>query len=240
MKNVIVLLSILSFLLVGQNLMAQTTANLSEEETKGMLLMLEEEKLARDVYLTLGEKWNSTIFSHISNSEQRHFDKMNALAKQYELQIPASVSNDEHGKFQNEKLQQAYDEMVEIGSVSLENALRIGANIEELDIQDLEEAIAVTEQEDILKVYSQLKQASEKHLQSFYKNLAKEGVEYTPAILSKKDFDAIINTEASCQGGKGKAGGCCSKKATSSKSEKGCGGNKNGKKNKKGGTCCSS
>ncbi len=239
MKNVIVLLSVLSFLLVGQNLLAQTTASLNEDETKGILLMLEEEKLARDVYLALDDKWNSTVFSHISNSEQRHYDKMNALAKQFNLAIPASVTNDEKGKFLNKKLQQAYDEMVEIGNVSLENALRIGANVEELDIQDLSEVMAQTENEDILNVYNQLKQASEKHLQSFTKNLSKEGMDYTPSILSQKDFDAIINAKASCQGGKGEAKGCCSKKAKSAKSEKGCG-NKKGKKGKKGGACCSS
>lgn len=239
MKNVIVLLSMLSFLFVGQVSFAQTMANLSEDETKGILLMLEEEKLARDVYLVLDEKWNSTVFSHISNAEQRHYDKMNSLAKKFNLTIPLSVSNDENGKFQNKKLQKAYDEMVEIGNVSLENALQIGANVEELDIQDLTEAMAGTENEDILKVYSQLKQASEKHLQSFNKNLANEGVEYTPAILSQKDFDAIINAKASCQGGKGEAKGCCSKKPKSAKAGKGCG-NKKGKKTKKGGSCCSS
>ncbi len=236
MKNVIVLLSMLSFLLVGQSLFAQTTANLSEDETKGILLMLEEEKLARDVYLALDEKWNSTIFSHISNAEQRHFDKMNSLAKKFGLTIPSSVANDEKGKFQNKKLQEAYDEMVEIGNVSLENALRIGANVEELDIQDLMDAMTQTENEDILKVYRQLKQASEKHLQSFTKNLSKEGVEYTPVILSQKDFDAIINTKASCKGGKGKEGSCCSKKAKSTTAKQGCG----SKKGKKGGGCCSS
>ena len=231
----------LSFLFVGQSLLAQTTANLSEDETKGILLMLEEEKLARDVYLALDEKWNSTVFSHISNAEQRHYDKMNALAKQFNLTIPASVANDEKGKFLNKKLQQAYDEMVEIGKVSLENALRIGANVEELDIQDLTEAIAQTENEKIIKVYVQLKQASEKHLRSFIKNLKKEGVDYTPAILSQKYFDAIIDTKASCQGGKGegKATGCCSEKDKSGNAGKGCGSNK-AKKGKKGGACCSS
>ena len=236
MKNAIVLLSMLSFLLVGQKMLAQITANLNDDETKGILLMLEEEKLARDVYLALDVKWNSTVFSHISNSEQRHFDKMKTLAKQFGLTIPSSVITDEQGKFENKKLQQAFNEMVEIGSVSLANALRIGANVEEMDIQDLTEAMELTENEDILKVYRQLKQASEKHLQSFHKNLSQEGVDYTPAFLSQKDFDAIINTKASCQGVKGKEGGCCSKKAKSTKAEKGCG----NKKGKKGGACCSS
>ena len=199
-----VLLSMLSSLFVGQISLAQTTANLSEEETKGILLMLEDEKLARDVYLAMDGKWNSTICSHISNSEQRHFDEMKSLAKQFSLTIPSPISNEERGKFQDEKLQQAYDEMVEIGNMSLENALRIGVNVEELDIQDLTEAMEQTKYEDILRVYAQLKQASEKYLQSFTKNIKKEGEEYMPVILSQKDFDAIINTKASCQGGKGK------------------------------------
>ena len=144
MKNVVVLLSIFSFLFLGQNGWAQKTASLSENEKDGIQFMLEEEKLARDVYLALNEKWETTVFSHISNSEQKHVDKMKKLATQFGLEIPATVAKDQHGKFQNKDLQNLYDKLVKTGNTSLEEAFRVGAKIEELDIRDLNEAMAVT------------------------------------------------------------------------------------------------
>jgi hypothetical protein len=37
-------------------------SELTAQEYEGLLLMREEEKLARDVYLTLGEMWDMNIF----------------------------------------------------------------------------------------------------------------------------------------------------------------------------------
>ena len=43
---------------------------LSEDEKAGILLMREEEKLARDMYAALYERWNVPIFNNIARSEQ--------------------------------------------------------------------------------------------------------------------------------------------------------------------------
>mgnify|MGYP003589105545 CR=1 FL=1 len=47
-------------------------ASLSDAEKKGLLLMREEEKLARDLYLALYDKWGTRAFSNIAQSEQHH------------------------------------------------------------------------------------------------------------------------------------------------------------------------
>ena len=41
---------------------------MSDNEKEDVMYMLEEEKLARDVYLTLGEKWDSQVFQNIAAS----------------------------------------------------------------------------------------------------------------------------------------------------------------------------
>ena len=51
--------------------------DLNPHEVKGLLHMYEEEKLARDVYLTLFEEWGYRIFRNIARSEHRH---MNAVS----------------------------------------------------------------------------------------------------------------------------------------------------------------
>lgn len=52
---------------------------ISEEEKEGLIEMREEEKLARDVYLTLYNKWKLQIFKNIAESEQTHMDAVKYL-----------------------------------------------------------------------------------------------------------------------------------------------------------------
>jgi len=58
-------------------------SQLSESEMQGLILMREEEKLARDVYTTLGEKWDLNIFINIAGSEQTHTDAVKYLLDRY-------------------------------------------------------------------------------------------------------------------------------------------------------------
>ena len=51
-----------------------SAVQLTEAEENHILYMREEEKLARDVYLTLYELWGAEIFANISESEQQHMD----------------------------------------------------------------------------------------------------------------------------------------------------------------------
>jgi hypothetical protein len=50
---------------------AQTLA-LTDDETCWLTYMREEEKVARDVYLSLNDTWNLRIFKNIAASEQTH------------------------------------------------------------------------------------------------------------------------------------------------------------------------
>ena len=49
---------------------SEDTGDLSEAEIDGLLFMREEEKLARDVYITLYDIWRDSVFDNISSSEQ--------------------------------------------------------------------------------------------------------------------------------------------------------------------------
>ena len=50
--------------------------------------MCSEEKLARDVYITLGTQWDLTQFKKIARSEQRHMNALKRLLIIYKLQYP--------------------------------------------------------------------------------------------------------------------------------------------------------
>jgi len=142
---------------------------LSDEEQNGLIHMRVEEKLARDVYITLGELWSARIFQNIQKSEQRHMDAMKRLVDFYEIPDPAE--NDEVGIFSIVEFQELYDELVEKGTTSYQKAMLVGKAIEELDIADLEDQIELVDNPDINVVYENLKAASERHLNAFDRHI---------------------------------------------------------------------
>ena len=164
---------------------------LLEEEIHGILFMREEEKLARDVYLALFEIYPLRPFLNISKSEQAHMDAIKYLIDTYELTDP--VGDNPEGVFQNEILQSLYNELIETGSVSEVEALKVGALIEEIDIIDLQHELdSIVVNEDVSRVYQNLLNASGNHIRAFVRVLAVNGVDYVPVKLEQEKFDAIL------------------------------------------------
>jgi hypothetical protein len=145
-------------------------ASLSDQETAALLFMREEEKLARDVYVQMYQKWKLPIFKNISKSEQTHMDAIKALLDRYGLLDPAAEMG--IGQYQNADLQTLYQKLLQVGAGSLRDALEVGVAIEEVDIDDLTEAIAITTHNDIRRVCTNLRQASFQHRESFQRLLA--------------------------------------------------------------------
>ena len=165
--------------------------DLNEEERAGLIKMREEEKLARDVYLTLYRRWRLPVFRNIARSEQRHMDVMGALIKKYGLKDPAK---NQIGVFSNSHLQSLYNKLVAQGEKSPTDALKVGALIEELDITDLKRAMAETDNQDIKIAYANLMKGSRNHLRAFTRILRRWGYRYTPQYLSEEEYQKIIST----------------------------------------------
>lgn len=193
-------------------------SKLSTHEKDGILLMREEEKLAHDVYIQLYEKWNLPVFNNISNSESRHFNAMGFLIEQFELSDPAM---DGIGNFRNSELNQLYASLSEKGNQSLNDALEVGAFIEEVDIEDLQNLISSTKNDTILQVYENLLRASGNHLRAFTSQLSARNAEYTPQVLSKEKYKAVLETPH--QRGNGN-GNCIMQQPDSAPGENGCNG----------------
>ena len=178
----------------------QLTMALSDAEAATLVFMREEEKLARDVYITLYEQWDHPVFNNISGSEQRHMDSMKSKIDKYGLVDP--VTDDTVGVFQNEELSTLYNALIERGSVSLEDALHVGGYIEELDISDLEEAIAESSHADVSRAYENLERGSRNHLRAFVRQIEDLGIVYEAQVMSQEEVDAIVNSSME-RGGKG-------------------------------------
>ena len=181
---------------------------LTEAERDGLILMRQEEKLARDVYAKLHAKWNVRPFQNIGSSETRHMEAVRGLLERYGMEDP--VAGMAPGEFASTDMTALYEALVTKGEASLESALQVGLEIEDLDIYDLQEALKSVKQDDIRVVYENLMRGSRNHLRAFSANLAARGGTYVPQHLSQEQFDKIAAGDhergpAQGRGGRGPA-----------------------------------
>jgi hypothetical protein len=167
------------------------TAALTDSELASLLKMKEEEKLARDVYSVLYQKWESQVFSRISNAENNHLNAINLLLENYGV---TDTLFGDAGVFTNSDVQTLYNDLISKASVSIEEAYKTGALIEEMDIKDLKDAIAATTNANITLVYENLERGSRNHLRSFNRQLTSLGIVYTPVYLIQSDYDQIVSS----------------------------------------------
>lgn len=139
--------------------------NVSDAEVSSLLFMIEEEKMARDIYDSLFEQTGLIQFDRISDSEQNHYDTLLATADK--LGIDTSMISTEAGVFTNVEVQNLYDQLIAQGSVSVGAAIDVGIAIETTDIADLYSAIESSEISLLGGVYENLLDASYNHLNAF-------------------------------------------------------------------------
>ncbi len=190
---------------IAAQLPASAVGEISQAEADGLAFMREEEKLARDVYLTLYDSWGLRPFSNISASEQTHTDAVKTLLEMYA--IPDPVTDDSIGVFVNADLQALYIDLIAKGNTSLVDAIEVGAAIEEIDILDLLNYLENTDEENLTWVYQNLLSGSYNHLRAFARQYEMQtGEAYVPQYMSQAAYDAIIsasNGQGGRQGGHG-------------------------------------
>ena len=178
--------------------------DLSQAEAQGLLYLREEEKLARDVYTALYQKWGLPEFQNISASEQMHMDSLKTLLDRYGLADPAQA---EAGVFSNPELQALYNQLVERGSLSAAEAIRVGGYVEEVDILDLQERLSQTDNADLQHVYNNLLSGSSNHLGAFANLLSMQtGETYQPQVMDQAAYEAAVALGARGGGNSGQGG----------------------------------
>jgi hypothetical protein len=166
-------------------------------EAEHLAFMREEEKLARDVYLALYQKWQQPVFNNIAQSEQSHMDQIKCFLDAYGL--PDSASG-EAGRFNNTTLQGLYDSLAARGQTSPGEALLVGGMIEEVDIRDLQTARDQTTIPEVKTLYGNLLAGSAKHLRAFAANLGALGKSYIAQVLPESSVTATLSDDPSVPG----------------------------------------
>lgn len=193
------------------------TDGLDATEASHLTFMREEEKLARDVYLTLANLYpDQRVFSQIATrAEQTHTDTMRDRLDQFNLpdpnpntnNLPSSLgvfTGDEWGWYFMDK----FALLTAKGEVSELDALYVGAFIEELDMHDIAVCPQVmidrgfsspcgleyTDEGALQTAYSALISGSESHLRAYVGQIeAVIGVgNYEAQYLTQAEADAIL------------------------------------------------
>ena len=165
---------------------------IDETERADLLFLREEEKLARDVYLALKEEWGLKVFRNIARSEQIHMNAVLTLLTKYDIEDP--VGEAEPGEFTNPDLQDLYDDLLAQGLLSRDDAVIVGATIEDMDIHDLQQMLGRTDNTDLKIVYQNLMKGSRNHLRAFHRQLVKYDLSYTPQYITQAEYDEIVST----------------------------------------------
>ena len=142
-----------------------SAATLATATKSSLKFMVEEEKLARDVYATLYTKTGLRQFANINAAEQTHMDLVKGLLETYGVKDPTVGMA--VGKFKYASLTALYKKLIADGSVSLTAALAAGVAIEKKDIADVKKILKVKQLPDVKFVLDRLIAGSEKHLAAF-------------------------------------------------------------------------
>ncbi len=135
---------------------------------------------------------NSPILPPDSAQQPRPRRVVRQLLLRYSLIDPAATLA--AGLFQNTILQGLYTQLAAAGAISLIDALKVGAAVEEIDMIDINKALLGIDNQDIVLVYQNLLKGSRNHLRSFVSNLALQGVTYVPQYMTVADYQLIITT----------------------------------------------
>lgn len=174
----------------------------SAADTDHLIRLYEEEILAHDLYVELGEEHpNIRPFQNIPKSEARHQAAMKGILDQAGIAIPKP----ENGrKFVTPGLNRTYRTWLKEGKKSPVDACRVGVRLEEHDIADLRKA--AVEHPRYRGVLEQLEAASGHHLRAFHRNLTALDGTYQAEALEEADLKKLLTADGASGCGSCKCG----------------------------------
>lgn len=138
---------------------------LTARQKATLVAMVEEEKVAHDLYVAFAAEYDAVIFDRIASAETQHLTIVRALLARYGLTDPTAGLAD--GQFGDPTAQATYDRLLAQGQASLASALQVGRTVEQTDIDDLRAALEGLAAPDVTQAYQSLLRASQHHLAAF-------------------------------------------------------------------------
>ncbi len=165
---------------------------LSPAEQLDLTHMVQEEKLARDVYRVLAQTSNLPVYANIAQAEQEHMDLVRLMMTRY--RVPDPLPSDRVGVYADPLFTQLFAMLTDFGRQSTLHAAIAGAVIEELDIVDLDGALLRSDNRDLDTVWQNLQRGSRNHLRSFAGLIEARGIVYPGIFMSYARVVAILTS----------------------------------------------
>ncbi len=155
---------------IDEAVATEMSTNAKQTVKERLLYLIEEEKLAHDVYKKMYDLYGAQTFGNILKAETKHQVFVLTVLNARKIADPRSS---ELGVFVNQDLQKLYDSLIAKGSQSLSEAYKVGVIIEEVDIADLETDLKAvpSSDNDVITMMNTLKNGSENHLRAFSKHI---------------------------------------------------------------------
>ncbi len=198
------------------------TDTLSADQRYEIAWMWNEEKLAHDLYLSLYEKFRNepqakTLYNIATKSESQHMQAVQNLAQSYDVNVseeymqpydPNLITSLGSGQFAITEIQNLYNDLYTQGSESIQEALKVGCIVEVTDVDDLNKALEVAaNNDDMVNVFTFLRQGSYNHYWAFDRALKSIGVENGCCSLGEKFCKSVDEYPSSNQGSGAQGGG---------------------------------
>ena len=126
---------------------------------------MEEQQLAHDLYLAFADKYGTSVFGCISNEGTAQLTETRNVLKLYAVADP--TAGQPVGTFTSAGSQQQYDSLMAEGTTSVDSAYAAARSLESTNITDLKAAVTDLSAPDVLQLYTNLLEASQRHLAAF-------------------------------------------------------------------------
>jgi len=150
--------------------------SLNSSVKDSLAFMYEEERLAKEVYLSVYQKQPvQQLYRIATNSETRHISAVESLARKYGVPITAQRV----GHYKNRHIQELFNTLYKKGIRSTKDALEVGCMVEVTDINDLNKYIYQAQKagaSDVVQTYEFLRRGSYNHYWAFDRGLKSIGV----------------------------------------------------------------
>ena len=146
-------------------LISEDQGTLTEEQRATLAGLAAEEQLAHDLYVAFGDRYDVVVFDRIARAEEMHLDALRTLMDRYEVTDPTAGKT--AGTFADAEVRATYDRLLAEGSKDLKAAHGVAVTVERTDIDDLNNALDGLTAPDAKQVYTNLAEASERHLATF-------------------------------------------------------------------------
>jgi hypothetical protein len=172
---------------------------LTLEQKATLAYMWDEERMARDIYLTLNSLTPSqTLYNIATKAETQHAAAVEGLIEKYDLNIANTtdysggysadiLAGYSAGEYALSEIKNLYDALYAKGSASLQDALEVGCMVEVTDINDLDRDIEIAaDAQDIVMIFENLRLGSYNHYWAFDRALKAQGVDDGCCVLGSE------------------------------------------------------